>query len=152
TIPLLSLGGGGGGDVKVSPMPAFRDRSAQALGALVQVLPPFSRHSRTKVGAWLLPRALTGQAHLRADHLSGVGSLPNGSASRLASEHRRVDSLPDVHGLGESAAVQPCEAIPHFESCVFDGDGEAVPGARPTECGDVTAWLEYPVARFGPFQ
>src|SRR5699024_9440219 len=24
TIPLLSLGGGGGGDVKVSPMPAFR--------------------------------------------------------------------------------------------------------------------------------
>src|SRR5699024_2404579 len=53
--------------------------------------------------------------------------------------------------LREPAAVQPCEAIAHLESGVFDCDGEAVPGAGATECGDVSAGLEHPIAGGNPF-
>src|SRR5699024_5259897 len=61
-----------------------------------------------------------------------------------------VDPLGHVVRLGESAAVQPCEGVAHLETSGFDRDGETMPGARPTECPDVPAGREYPVARFGP--
>src|SRR5699024_7713776 len=63
-----------------------------------------------------------------------------------------VECLSHLVGLGDSGPVQPCEAIPHLATSSPNSDGKAVPGARATESGDVSTGLEYPVARFGPFQ
>src|SRR5699024_7581825 len=61
------------------------------------------------------------------------------------------DSLPHVVRLREPCPVQPCEAVPHLESGVFDCDCEAVPGSRAAESGDVSTGFEYPVACGNPF-
>lgn len=77
--------------------------------------------------------------------LAGAARWLLGVASDLAADHFSlrpcglVDRLADVHRLWEALRVQPCERVAHLESCVLDGDGEAVPGARAAEREQVTA-------------
>src|SRR5699024_2525864 len=92
-----------------------------------------------------------------------TAAIPPIGGSRVECPANKFDTLPfrscelvvvvgDVVGVGVEGSVLVCAGVAHLGCGVFDCEGEEVPGSRATESCDPTTTLDYPLARFGPFQ